>query len=61
MTIIETAEHEAISELNRVRDELNDDPEAAHSHADQILCEFLERIGFHNVVHAWQQIDKWYA
>lgn len=38
-----------------------DDKEEAHIRADNILCEVLEKIGFHDVVNVFHEIDKWYA
>lgn len=37
------------------------DKEEAHIRADNILCEVLEKIGFHDVVNVFHKIDKWYA
>lgn len=37
------------------------DKEEAHIRADNILCEVLEKIGFHDVVNVFHEIDKWYA
>lgn len=37
------------------------DKEEAHIRADNILCEVLEKIGFHDVINVFHEIDKWYA
>lgn len=37
------------------------DPEAAHSRADSLLCGLLTRMGFEEVVGAWQEVPRWYA
>jgi hypothetical protein len=37
------------------------DPEAAHSDADVILTDFLETLGFKEIVVRYEKIDKWYA
>ena len=39
----------------------DDDIERAHSEADAILCELLEKLGYVEVVQAWTKIPKWYA
>ena len=37
------------------------DTEAAHSNADQVLCDLLVSLGHVDVVAAWGEVDKWYA
>ena len=37
------------------------DIECAHSAADGILCEVLEKLGYGNIVKEYDKIDKWYA
>lgn len=37
------------------------DPEAAHSDADDALCDLLIALGYEDVVKAWHRIEKWYA
>lgn len=37
------------------------DTEVAHNIADDILCEFLESLGYMDVVLAYDKVDKWYA
>jgi len=39
----------------------NDDTESAHSHADSILCDLLEKLGYTEVVAEYDKVDKWYA
>ena len=51
----------AVSELERIAEESAGDPEAAHSEADEVLCELLKTLGYENVVKAWQSVEKWYA
>lgn len=48
-----------ITRLVKLRD--NEDTEAAHIAADDILCEILEELGFTDVVKEYSKIDKWYA
>lgn len=48
--------------LHRMKALINDDDkEEAHIKADRILCKILHAIGFHDVVEAFNEIDKWYA
>jgi len=37
------------------------DQEAAHGEADDILCELLTKLGYSEVVKAYEEVDKWYA
>ena len=37
------------------------DTESAHSSADYILCQLLERLGYEDVVREWEEVDKWYS
>lgn len=37
------------------------DIEVAHGDADDVLCDFLESLGYTEVVKAYKEIDKWYA
>jgi predicted GNAT family N-acyltransferase len=39
----------------------NMDYESAHSEADDILCELLNKLGFSAVVDEWNKVGKWYA
>lgn len=50
---------EAIAELQRIAK--SDDIEVAHSHADLVLCELLNTLGYQDVTDAWDYIEKWYA
>lgn len=37
------------------------DIECAHSAADRVLCEILEKLGYGNITLQYYKIDKWYA
>lgn len=38
------------------------DPERAHEEADQVLCDFLDSMGYWEVVEEYHKVDpKWYA
>lgn len=52
---------QAILSLKAIAKESQIDPEAAHSAADAILCEFLRSLGYLEVVAAWDSVEKWYA
>ncbi len=51
-----------VKALKKLQECVKDDPEAAHSQADEILCLFIENLGYTDVVDAWRAIKpKWYA
>jgi hypothetical protein len=52
-------ESEAIEMLKACQNARN--PEAAHSDADNILCKFLEELGYEEVVEAYYDVPKWYC
>lgn len=37
------------------------DTELAHIEADDILCDFLRKLGYLNIVTAYLSIKKWYS
>jgi hypothetical protein len=37
------------------------DTEAAHSRADDAICDLLRSLGYGDVVDEWEKVDKWYA
>lgn len=39
----------------------NGDTECAHSDADNILCEFLEGLGYSDIVSEYHAVEKWFA
>lgn len=39
----------------------NDDYEAAHIRADDILCILLTELGYGDVVDKYEYVGKWYA
>lgn len=50
---------EAVAELMFLQ--TSNDPESAHSQADDILCELLTELGHESVVEEYSKISKWYA
>jgi hypothetical protein len=43
--------------------QLQGDGDTEHNHidADRILCDFLEHLGYEDVVVEYVKVDKWYA
>ena len=39
----------------------NTDQEEAHIEADNLLCRFLEELGYTDLVAAYNKVEKWYA
>ena len=39
----------------------NDDTEAAHGNADDVLCDFLSSLGYTDLVDEYHKVKKWYA
>ena len=39
----------------------NDDTEAAHAAADDVLCELLDELGYSDVVAEYHKVHKWFA
>lgn len=37
------------------------DREDWHAEADNILCELLDELGYHDFVEAFEEVPKWYA
>lgn len=52
-------EKEAIEQMFRVC--FTDDPEYTHIQADEILCDALSELGFDELVHLYETVDKWYS
>ena len=54
------SEEEAIKKLKELQDDAGD-WEAQHGEADEVLCEFLETLGFFKLVAEYSKVPKWYA
>ena len=50
-----------LKRMNEVKVKYEDDEEAAHRLADDILCDLLESLGYTELVEVFYSIDKWYA
>lgn len=48
-----------LEELRALGD--SDDPESAHSRADELVIEYLRLIGADDIADAWADAPKWYA
>jgi hypothetical protein len=55
----ETDRMKALARLKELQP--SDDVEAAHSDADDVLCELLKKLGYADVVAEWEAVPKWYA
>ncbi len=53
-----TKPEEALQHMVALKD--HDYPEVAHIEADDILCEVLKGLGYHDLVDAFRDVDKWY-
>jgi len=47
--------------VNKLKDLQNaEDPAQNHRDADNVLCEVLRFLGYHDLVTEWEKIYKWY-
>lgn len=51
----------AIQTIKKLEACNTNDPEADHSKADKLLCDFLIELGYSDVVKEWNKIKKYYA
>jgi hypothetical protein len=59
LEIVAMTREEAIEKLKECQK--SGDTEAAHSEADDVLCQLLNALGYAIVVKEYEKIDKWYA
>ena len=52
-------EEEALERLEELQDE--EDIFRAHLHADYIIMEFLQNLGYNEIVDMWKKVDKSYG
>lgn len=50
---------EAVKTLKEIQQ--YNDAETAHLEADDVLTQFLQELGYYDVVEEYDKIDKWYA
>ena len=47
--------------ITLAKDAKEGDEENAHREADYLLCDFLDQLGYPEVVRAFDAIKKWYS
>lgn len=50
-----------VKSMEQIRKDYKDDPEAAHSKADDLLCTTLKDLGFSALVESYKKVKRWYA
>ena len=55
----EKEREEYINKLKKLQKD--GDIECAHSAADNVLCEILEKLGYDDITLQYYKIEKWYA
>ena len=58
---IKTLKARILEELSELSEDKNGDFETTHSKADDLLVEFLKRLGHTDIVEAYEKVGKWYA
>jgi len=43
------------------KEQNNDDEQAAHENADSILCAFLIKLGYQDIVDEYNLVHKWFS
>lgn len=52
---------DAIAKLNDCIVYSDYDAEGAHANADEVLCHFINELGYANIVELFDKVKKWYA
>lgn len=47
--------------MKKIAKEYEGDPEAAHFHADKLLCEILRFNGYYRTAELFEELKKYYA
>ena len=47
--------------IRKLQECAHEDIETRHMQADKILCEFLNQLGYQEVVKEYEKLPKWYA
>ncbi len=55
------SEQEAVCKMQRIVDTMSDDLEVAHIEADDVLCDFLNGLGYEELVILYNAVPKWHA
>lgn len=58
---VQKAHQQALASLQEAQAIGEGDPEAAHGIADDVLCNFLEALGYADVVQAFESVKKYYG
>jgi hypothetical protein len=48
-------------EMQKIREELGRDKEAAHARMDDVMCRVLAELGYRDGVAVFDEQSKWYA
>lgn len=51
----------SVAQLHALARKNYPDEEEDHIVADSVLCDMLDALGCHELVEAWEAIDKWYC
>lgn len=44
-----------------IAERYKDNPDYAHGHADDFLCELLRELGYTEAVEIFERMEKWYS
>ena len=52
----------SVAKMNKIakEGEQNGDYSRSHGRADQLLCDVLEQLGFHELANSYHNVGKWY-
>jgi hypothetical protein len=59
MRLSDEAKAQFLNELEALQN--TSDFEYTHARADDILCQALSKLGYEDIVAAWDEVGKWYA
>lgn len=51
----------SVDQLRTLARKIYPDKEEDHEVADAVLCDMLDALGCHELVEAWEAIEKWYS
>ena len=55
------SKQEAVCKMQEIIDTMSDDIEMAHAEADDVLRDFLNGLGYEELVTLYDAVPKWYA
>lgn len=50
-----------LTDMHFIKEKYKYDPEAAHSKADDLLCDILAEIGLEEIANEFDAVEKWYS